>query len=269
MRIMNVYVRFFRSFNYDYLRKSHPHGTPLPWEAWDDGGWYPFVNVDLEPGITTVVGANESGKSQLFGAVKRALTGKDVARGDFCRYSAFFAVDSSITVPEFGLRLGDLTDSDRAALDIAIGQRVSGQVSQKIGDVDAVTVVRTKDGAVTVHVEHVSEGWQAYPVADVSALNAALPTWFEIDSEVPLPASVPVAYLSTGQIAGVQTRSRRNAWLQRLLDPDDRPTAATLQILVDELAAEQATDTKTVKQLALADDLLVKVAGISRADSLS
>ncbi len=53
MRIANVYVRFFRSFNYDYLRKAHPDATSLPWEDWDGGGWYPFVNVSLEPSITT------------------------------------------------------------------------------------------------------------------------------------------------------------------------------------------------------------------------
>lgn len=257
MRITNVYVRFFRSFNYDYLRKSHRQASALPWETWQGAGWYPFVDVALEPGITTVVGANESGKSQLLDAVKRALTGRDIARGDFCRYSAFFAVDSSIAVPEFGLRLSDLTESDRSALDRAIGA--------ELPKVDAVTVVRTKDGAVTVHVEVAGEGWEAHPVAERATLDGALPVWFEIDSKVPLPTSVPIAYLSTGQLAGVHTRSRRNAWSERLFGGDERPTAAALQALVEELAAEQAADATTVKQLALADDLLVKVAGISRA----
>ncbi len=64
-----VYLRFFRSFN-------------LP---------YPFVKVPLEDSVPTIVGANESGKSQLLSAIKHALSGKGIERGDFCRYSQFFA----------------------------------------------------------------------------------------------------------------------------------------------------------------------------------
>lgn len=200
MRITNVYVRFFRSFNYDYLRKNHTAAEPSPWDVWDGGGWYPFVDVALERGITTVVGANESGKSQLLGAIKRALSGDAIVRGDFCRYSTFFAVDESIAVPEFGLRLGDLDDSDRAALDEASG----GALPQ----VGAVTLVRNKDRCVTLHYEIAGDGWASTPVTDEKALGAGLPTWFEIDSEAPLPASVPIAYLRTGDLAGVHTRVR-------------------------------------------------------------
>jgi predicted ATP-dependent endonuclease of OLD family len=62
---------------------------------------YPFVKVPLERGVTTVVGTNESSKSQLLSAIKCALTGKGIELGDFCRYSQF-SPDESITVPDFG-----------------------------------------------------------------------------------------------------------------------------------------------------------------------
>lgn len=257
MQITNVYVRFFRSFNYDYLRKNHPGSAPSPWDIWDGSGWYPFVDVALERGITTVVGANESGKSQLLSAIKRALTGEAIVRGDFCRYSTFFAVDESIAVPEFGLRLSGLDDSDRGALDKASGG--------ELPDVDAVTLIRTKDGSVTLHYEIAGAGWASTPVTDEKALRAGLPTWFEIDSEVPLPASVPIAYLRTGDLAGVRTRAERSNWYERLFGDDAAPTAAAVQVVVDELTEEQEPGTRTAMQLRLADDLLVKVAGISRA----
>ena len=256
MRITNVYVRFFRSFNYDYLRKNHTSSKPSPWDLWDGGGWYPFVDVPLEAGITTVVGANESGKSQLLGAIKRALTGRDIVRGDFCRYSGFFAVDESMAVPEFGLRLSDFDDSDRGALDKASGG--------ELPDVDAVTLVRSKDGTVTLHYEIAAQGWASVPVTDQKALQAGLPSWFEIDSEVPLPASVPIAYLRTGVLAGVTTRAERGNWFERLFE-DDGPTPAAVQKVVDELTEEGEPESRTAMQLRLADDLLVKVAGISRA----
>ncbi|WP_433272680.1 AAA family ATPase [Actinosynnema sp. CS-041913] len=82
MHISTVYIRFFRSFNFDYLRKAHIDFAPDPWDALGtEGLQYPFVRVPLEDGVTTVVGANESGKSQLLSAVKHALTGDGIERG--------------------------------------------------------------------------------------------------------------------------------------------------------------------------------------------
>lgn len=80
MRLATVYARFFRSLNYDYLRKSHPDYQPDPWDATPSGLDYPFVRVRLEQDITTVVGANESGKSQLLDAIKCGLTGEGIER---------------------------------------------------------------------------------------------------------------------------------------------------------------------------------------------
>lgn len=262
MRIASVYVRFFRSFNYDYLRKWHPDAKSLPWEEWDGAGWYPFVRVDMEPGITTVVGANESGKSQLLAAIKQALTGDKIERRDFCRYSRFFAVDSSMSVPEFGLRLTDLSDDDRAALDTA--------TAKELPRAETVTLIRSKDGAARLYVEVAGAGWQNFPVTNASSLAEAMPTWFEIDSQIPLPTSVPIAYLSTGDLTGIEERSSRTKWLDRLLkyrttwfaSPESVATAAPT--LVDEFAGVPQPDGRTVKQLELADDLLVSVAGISR-----
>jgi hypothetical protein len=63
VRIKTLYVRFYKSFNYDYLRKSHPDAQPDPWDLVAGGDlFYPFIRVPLERGITTVVGANESGR---------------------------------------------------------------------------------------------------------------------------------------------------------------------------------------------------------------
>lgn len=262
MRIANVYVRFFRSFNYDYLRKAHPDAASLPWEDWDGGGWYPFVNVSLEPGITTVVGANESGKSQLIDAIKRALTGQDIVRGDFCRYSAFFAVDSTMAVPEFGLRLHDFTEQDRTALDKAAGK--------SLPPVGAMTLIRAKDGTATLYLEQPAVGWVPVAVEGLDALADVMPSWFEIDSKVPLPTSVPIAYLSTGDLSGVRTRDDRIRWMDKLMESRTslfgtvQTVANAAQKIVDEFAEAPAPDARTVKQLRLADDLLVKVAGITR-----
>ncbi len=87
MIIANVYVRFYKAFNYDYLRKIQEKAVPDIWDLTESGQFFPFVRMALERGTTTVVGANDSGKSQLLSAVRCALTGKDIGRNDFCRYS--------------------------------------------------------------------------------------------------------------------------------------------------------------------------------------
>jgi predicted ATPase len=261
MHIANVYVRFFRSFNYDYLRKTHPGAGESAWEQWHGGGWYPFVDVPLEPGITTVVGANESGKSQLLGAIERALTGDDIRRGDFCRHSEFFAVDASMSVPEFGLRLSGLDTGERAAFAKA--------VKGGLPEVGSLVVIRGQKNNAHIFVE-TAEGWQSYAVTNQAALKAAMPSYFKIDADIPLPTSVPIQYLSTGKLAGVRTRDTRHKWMERLFDKTAtgaKAAAARLaeaQSLVDELDAEPGPDPSTAKQMELADDLLVRVAGITR-----
>jgi len=74
MRLTKVFVRFYKSFNYDYERKFSRSSEPDPWEMIDDA-WFPFVAVDLESSITTVVGANEAGKSHLLDAIEKVITG--------------------------------------------------------------------------------------------------------------------------------------------------------------------------------------------------
>jgi hypothetical protein len=62
MRLTRLCVRFYKSFNYDYERKAARGADRDPSDVLDDGAFYPYVRVDIEPSITTIVSANESGK---------------------------------------------------------------------------------------------------------------------------------------------------------------------------------------------------------------
>ena len=88
MQLQSIYVRFYRSLNYDFIRSSDGRYEPDPWDPTPRGN-YPFVRIKLRPGITTVVGGNESGKTQILRAISAALTGAGYERSDFCRYSRF------------------------------------------------------------------------------------------------------------------------------------------------------------------------------------
>jgi len=93
MYLRNMFVRFYRSFNFDYLRKYDLKvKTHHDWEKLDEL-WYPYVRIPIDEKITTVVGANESGKTHLLTAIEKGLSGDSIVRGDFCRYSQFFAVE--------------------------------------------------------------------------------------------------------------------------------------------------------------------------------
>ena len=120
MRLESVYARFYKSFNFDSVRKSHPDARP---DAWDlvDGDFYPYVTIAIDPRITAVVGANESGKSHLLGAIRSAITGEDIEQRDLCRYSPFFSVERGMTSwPHLGLKWSSMNADEVAALRSAV-----------------------------------------------------------------------------------------------------------------------------------------------------
>ena len=85
MILKTTYVRFSRAFNFDYLRKSNPDATPDPWDVMADDTFFPFIALPVDSSFTAVVGANESGKSQLLQAIECALGTRTPTPADFCR----------------------------------------------------------------------------------------------------------------------------------------------------------------------------------------
>ncbi|OZD01969.1 hypothetical protein CH275_17995 [Rhodococcus sp. 06-235-1A] len=116
MLLTRVLVRFYRSFNYDQEAKA-VRGKEYDWEVIHGHGWFPFVEIDIDPEVTAVVGANESGKSHLIGATMRALSGADISSADFCRYSQLYSVEVGlIRSPDFGAECMLTTQADVDAL---------------------------------------------------------------------------------------------------------------------------------------------------------
>lgn len=267
MFVSAVYLRFFRSFNFDYLRKAHKSFVPDPWDVLESGDLqYPFVKVPLEDSVTTIVGANESGKSQLLSAIKHALSGKGIERGDFCRYSQFFAVNRSMAYPDFGLEFKDLSASERQALTKACKGRVSDDgfdsfLLFRIGAKDPVIYLRQ------------GEEWATYTLRDANSFADLLPSWFEIDATVALPESVPLKYLAGGGAASLRTSSRkeRQVFINTLMEnasswfsTAEQITAAAPSVVSAFASANTGTGNRE-DQLLLVEDLLLKVAGIDRS----
>src|SRR4051812_37198157 len=118
MKVAAVYVRFFRAFNFNFIRKNRDNALPNPWDDYE-GMFFPYVKIPLDTEITSVVGANESGKSQLLDAIECALGIQTASPDAFCRYSQFFTVDDKLKTPHVGLDLL-LDEPERTTLSDAL-----------------------------------------------------------------------------------------------------------------------------------------------------
>lgn len=203
MKLVDVYIRFFRSFNFDFLRQDKEHVDRFPWDALPGNteSYYPFVKVSLETDITTVVGANEAGKSQLITAVRSLLGDVEISPRDFCRYSQFFGVTDQMPIPEFGGRFVDLDDAQGDAL------KALGGVA-----VDEFWLFRLRDGNF-VYVRD-EESVKAIPVSDAQIADLKLPRARLMNADVVLPSSVSLYDLRDGALTP-DPRDRAR-WLQFL-----------------------------------------------------
>ncbi|KQH80025.1 hypothetical protein AO501_33930 [Mycobacterium gordonae] len=252
MKLTTVYVRFYRSFNFDYLRKSKEDTTSTP-DLWDlvgdDELFFPFVRIPLEPDVTTVVGANEAGKSQLLYAIEALLTGKGYVRRDFCRYSTEFAEEAAPGLPEFGGEFTDLSEDEHSA--------VLGLANWTAETVNSFHLFRFHDRTVVYVGEESVE-------VDEALSGLALPRSFRIDARVPLPDSVEIAYLA-GDTS--RTGRTRDGWLGRMsflrLHPESLDTPRTGEARPVYDGADDPPSNQLLEQWELARRLLVDVAGIT------
>lgn len=123
MKLQTVFIRFYKSFNFDYIRKlkrdsQKENINSMQWE-FIGNKFYPHVRISIDSLITTVVGANESGKSHLLSAIEKGIYGDkgniSIDEEDFCRYSHFFeSVEEGVPrFPDFGFEWVDLTDEEQ------------------------------------------------------------------------------------------------------------------------------------------------------------
>jgi predicted ATPase len=266
MIISDVYVRFYRAFNFDYLRKEHEGFKPDAWDGFE-GGSYPYVRVPLDERISCIVGANESGKSQLLNAIEHALGQRPTDPADFCRYSQFFTVESGLRHPHFGVKLTSFTTEEATTVGTAIGHE---------SNFTTLRVFRETPGRVMIYCDGAAD-----PISvDASVVDPLLPQSFRIDPARELPEDVPIDYLvkrAKGEDFDYLDRSLRLEALGPLVKKFTELSAAAvdpakLGALVQPAFAENEAefsareDAARRSELDLAFDLLVSVAGIATDD---
>jgi predicted ATPase len=199
MKLTRIDVRFFRSFNYDYEARARQN-TPRP--AWDtQEPWYPFVKVPIDDEITAVVGANESGKSQLLTAIKALLDGRPIERVDFCRYSELYSVKvGEMRLPHFGGEFQVEESDDLSAIpSLAEANRFE---LYRFGDKAPIVVVNGEAADIDETQMH--------------ALQAALPRYYELATALPIPESVSIAELAGVARTPIHDRRKRSEVISQL-----------------------------------------------------
>lgn len=269
MYLKAVLVRFFKSFNFDYLRKNHPEAKPSPWEHIGEA-WFPFVRIPLTKDITTIVGANESGKSHSLGAIKKGLSGENISRRDFCRYSQFFTVEEgNMRWPDFGLHFAELDRNQQDELRTLIEVKSGCSL-------DEFVLIRRDKTSIEIWLKQRDQFVQC-DVKDAAALlkSSLLPHIFEIDSGVALPSSVPLSWLR-GDTRSAWPRMERNSLVGAIdgilsffsSEETVKSGAAAISKAMAQFGAgdeNEAKDDKSTRSLELARDLLFKVAKIDKA----
>ncbi|GIG39366.1 AAA family ATPase [Cellulomonas phragmiteti] len=255
MKFERIYVRFFRSFNFDYERKAHRGAREAPWER-TELGWYPYVRMDVDPRITAVVGANESGKSHLLDAVQRLLTDQVVDRQDFCRYSDLYSVElGERRVSDFAGRFRPDSEADRALMS-GLGYDPD----------DDLYFVRAGTGAPFVFTQRQSEARELTPAQEQS-LRDSFPVVFRLETEIALPVSMSVRRLADDESAALPRRARRRQILESLPKPDstEKQASAWLVAIADLLRpvpTSSDADARAENEFNLGRSLLVDVAKI-------
>lgn len=189
MRLKKIFIRFYKSFNDDFLRKNNDRVKPKPWELINND-FYPYIEVPIEPKITTIVGANESGKSHLLSAIEKALFAKYIERSDFCRYSQFFTVKKNeLKYPDFGSEWSGLSGSEKASLREII------EIPDKIV-LEGFLLFLNNIDKLTLYLPEKGD-YRPYKLKEkqVVELQKLLPRPFRIESNVALPSSVPIKKL--------------------------------------------------------------------------
>ncbi|MCY3921207.1 MAG: AAA family ATPase, partial [Chloroflexi bacterium] len=210
MRLATAYVRFYRAFNYDFLRKAHSNFSPDPWDAFEDGTDYPYIKIPIDSKLTCIVGANESGKSQLLDIIECALGETQPDSSDFCRYSGFLSASGDLRLPDTGLHFEALTEVESSGLQDLLGRQ--GQ------PIESFRLFRVHPSRIEIFAENGTD-----PVVfsddseEAKKLTGLLPSVVRIEATRALPDSVPLDYLrSTNDDDSSGTRLGRAAQLQLL-----------------------------------------------------
>ncbi|WP_237396938.1 AAA family ATPase [Okeania sp. KiyG1] len=154
--------------------------------------WYPYVQIPIDSKVTTVVGANESGKSHLLSAIKKGISGEGITYQDFCRYSQFFTVrKNELRLPDFGFEFSNLTPQEREKICVVCS-------IPKNTEFDRFFLFRTDRKNLCVYIQQETDKYTTYEITNqenIEKVSKQLPNVFELEAKIAVPGSIPIKQL--------------------------------------------------------------------------
>lgn len=208
MKASCVLLRWYKSFNVNYLGyPDRRHQVKnRPWTALgvprEIGDRWPFIEIPLESDITTIVGANESGKSHLLSAIAKVITGKGLPderdrflpfdKVDLCHYASVRNKNASAW-PNIGIEFSEVSDAEWARLSDAVRQALTKTdrftlILAAVGD----TVKVEENGPVAYLYLGDASNSVSLSAAQLAAVRKCLPTLRFIKSDVAMRDELPV-----------------------------------------------------------------------------
>ena len=209
MRIAAVLLRWYKSFNVNYMGYAADRRQGVSSRPWnllsrstDSEDDFPFIEIPLEEDITTVVGANESGKSHLLSAISKVLTGKGIpdgfgkdrmfSRTDLCHYMSQRSKNAE-DWPNIGLQFTSLTSGELQAVRTAIGK---DSFAKSIAPENSIlTLVLAPDNTGTEAYLFSGNDSVTLKASELETLRKCLPTVDFIRSELAISDQVLILAL--------------------------------------------------------------------------
>lgn len=218
MKVASVLLRWYKSFNVNYMNYPDRRSgvSHRPWNRLgrlaDDDDAFPFIEIPFEDDITTVVGANESGKSHLLSAVSKVLTGKGIpdatgkpgsySRTDLCHYTSPRSKNAE-DWPHIGLQFRAVSQEELRMLGDAIGNNSIG--SKVPAESYRLTLILAPDNGGTIgHLYLDNDSPVSLDEPKLKAVRDCLPRVEFIKSDLVISNQVPLSSLlaAYGEPAG-------------------------------------------------------------------
>lgn len=208
MKVTAVLLRWYKSFNVNYM--DHPDRAPgvvaRPWDGVGPDGMgepiYRFIEIPIESDITTIVCANESGKSHLISAIMKVIRGEGIpedgpfSQTDLCHYTSRRSKNADLW-PNVGLQLSAEEQEARAAIE-AVGQ--DAQIASGEDEQQELTLILAPDQLDRAAYLFVGRSGTPIPLSEeqLREFRRHLPDIKFIESKLPISDQVPLRSLLRG-----------------------------------------------------------------------
>jgi len=205
MKIKKVLLRWYKSFHLNY-RGNIEKGESTSYRPWNQISpkfapteEFPFIEIPVEEDITTIVGANESGKSHLLNAISKVMRHKgtdakdEFKRTDLCQYAGVRTRNVEAW-PNLGLVFSFTSENEYARLNEALGGTLPA--AQAIPKSFALILAPEEDETKPAYV-FVEPNDQPVHLDNkqLEAVRKILPSVQFIDSHALLASEIPMPYL--------------------------------------------------------------------------